>query len=295
VKDNLGSTRAVVDEAGEVVEAYDYYPFGLQSRSYKEKGDPLTKETFTGKEQDTESNLHYFGARYYDAGAGRFSTIDPHSDLYFSISPYHYAGNNPLAYIDPTGADTVYFIDQNSRPNDDGKEESQTYTAAVVVVQNGVVLGIYSGSTYPNSKSSTDNTTKHNTLAEGSHPFNNKSGHKSGTKKGLNIVDDNGNRDNTPGNSPDGSEIVMEYVNVHSGHSDNKGPKSRGSKGCPTIAPEDADDFNNHFDWSEGTTGNSNGEVNINREPASAQQSIPNSIMNQIIEQTVTTSIQPIF
>jgi hypothetical protein len=40
----------VVDEAGDVVEAYDYYPFGLQSRSYKEKGDPLTKETFTGKE-----------------------------------------------------------------------------------------------------------------------------------------------------------------------------------------------------------------------------------------------------
>jgi uncharacterized protein RhaS with RHS repeats len=66
VKDHLGSTRAVVDEAGDVVEAYDYYPFGLQSRSYKEKGDPLTKETFTGKEQDpgswpgasTESNLH---------------------------------------------------------------------------------------------------------------------------------------------------------------------------------------------------------------------------------------------
>jgi hypothetical protein len=54
VKDNLGSTRAVVDEAGDVVEAYDYYPFGLQSRSYKEKGDPLTKETFTGKEQDPE-------------------------------------------------------------------------------------------------------------------------------------------------------------------------------------------------------------------------------------------------
>jgi RHS repeat-associated protein len=77
VKDHLGSTRAVVDEAGDVVEAYDYYPFGLQSRSYKEKGDPLTKETFTGKEQDTESNLHYFGARYYDAGAGRWLSVDP--------------------------------------------------------------------------------------------------------------------------------------------------------------------------------------------------------------------------
>jgi hypothetical protein len=40
----LNSTRAVVDEAGEVVEAYDYYPFGLQSRSYKEKGNPLTPD-----------------------------------------------------------------------------------------------------------------------------------------------------------------------------------------------------------------------------------------------------------
>jgi hypothetical protein len=61
VKDNLGSMRAVVDEAGDVVEAYDYYPFGLQSRSYKEKGDPLTKETFTGKEQDIESNCIILG------------------------------------------------------------------------------------------------------------------------------------------------------------------------------------------------------------------------------------------
>jgi hypothetical protein len=59
VKDHLGSTRAVVDEAGDVVEAYDYYPFGLQSRSYKEKGDPLTKETFTGKEQVSAPGLNF--------------------------------------------------------------------------------------------------------------------------------------------------------------------------------------------------------------------------------------------
>jgi RHS repeat-associated protein len=70
VKENISSTRAVVDDAGDVVEAYDYYPFGLQSRSYKEKGDPLTKETFTGKEQDTESNLHYYAARFYDPSLG---------------------------------------------------------------------------------------------------------------------------------------------------------------------------------------------------------------------------------
>jgi RHS repeat-associated protein len=108
VKDNLGSTRAVVDEAGDVVEAYDYYPFGLQSRSYKEKGDPLTKETFTGKEEDIESNLHYFGARYYDAGAAKFLSVDPKYYLYPFTSPYVYTINNPINYIDPNGMEVVF-------------------------------------------------------------------------------------------------------------------------------------------------------------------------------------------
>jgi RHS repeat-associated protein len=103
VKDHLGSTRAVVDEAGDVVEAYDYYPFGLQSRSYKEKGDPLTKETFTGKEQDTESNLHYFGARFYDAGAGRWLSVDPLADQLPDNSPFVYCGSDPINRFDPDG------------------------------------------------------------------------------------------------------------------------------------------------------------------------------------------------
>jgi RHS repeat-associated protein len=109
VKDNLGSTRAVVDEAGDVVEAYDYYPFGLQSRSYKEKGDPLTKETFTGKEQDTESNLHYFGARYYDAGAGRWLSVDPLAPIYPRQSPYNYVYNNPNIFVDRYGLEGDEF------------------------------------------------------------------------------------------------------------------------------------------------------------------------------------------
>jgi RHS repeat-associated protein len=103
VKDHLGSTRAVVDDAGDVVEAYDYYPFGLQSRSYKEKGDPLTKETFTGKEQDTESNLHYYGARFYDPSLGRFLSVDPLSHKAPSFNPFHYTKNNPINRIDPDG------------------------------------------------------------------------------------------------------------------------------------------------------------------------------------------------
>jgi RHS repeat-associated protein len=99
----MSSTRAVVDEAGDVVEAYDYYPFGLQSRSYKEKGDPLTKETFTGKEQDTESNLHYYAARFYDPSLGLFLSVDPLSHKAPSFNQFHYTKNNPINRIDPDG------------------------------------------------------------------------------------------------------------------------------------------------------------------------------------------------
>jgi RHS repeat-associated protein len=141
VRDNLSSTRAVVDEAGDVVEAYDYYPFGLQSRSYKEKGDPLTKETFTGKEQDTESNLHYFGARYYDAGAGRWISVDPLAFKYPSLSGFSYAGNNPIRILDPNGLDLVIVVDgthnkhhtQESRP-----EESKTIDGETIKWNNSI-------------------------------------------------------------------------------------------------------------------------------------------------------------
>jgi RHS repeat-associated protein len=110
VKENMSSTRAVVDDAGDVVEAYDYYPFGLQSRSYKEKGDPLTKETFTGKEEDIESNLHYFGARYYDAGAGRWLSVDPLGFKYPSLSSYTYVANSSLIAYDPDGLDILIVV-----------------------------------------------------------------------------------------------------------------------------------------------------------------------------------------
>ena len=37
------------------------------------------------------------------ADIGRFTTIDPMSEKYYSISPYAYALNNPVKYIDPDG------------------------------------------------------------------------------------------------------------------------------------------------------------------------------------------------
>jgi len=222
---------------------------------------------FSGKELDTEGGLdwYYFGARYYDPKIGRFLSVDPHADSYHDLTPYHYVGNNPLVFVDPTGRDSVYFVDQAKRPQDDGSEGT-TYTATIYVIQNGhlVVTYVNGGSTYPNSKSNSDNSTNYNTIDEGQYKFNNKSGHNLGKKKGLNIVNADGKRI-APGTNSKGQNITMTYVNVHSGISDKGNANSRGSKGCLTIKPSIEKDFFGNFDFSNGNTGNSSGTISISR------------------------------
>jgi RHS repeat-associated protein len=62
-----------------------------------------TKEGFTGKERDKHSGLDYFGARYYDAGIGKWLSVDPLADNYYSWSPYNYSMNDPINKYDPDG------------------------------------------------------------------------------------------------------------------------------------------------------------------------------------------------
>ena len=192
--------------------------------------------------------------------------MDPLCEKYYHISPYAYCANNFLNAIDPDGRDSVYVNDQSERPSDNGVA-GETYTATVTVVQNGEIVGEYRGSSYPNSTSNIDNSTPYNTIDEGDYPFNNEYGHKGGTEKGLNIVDDQGNRE-VPGKNPEGEDVTIKYGNVHSGKSDNGNYNSRGSKACITIHPDDAEAFFSHFVWTNDkkTTGTSNGRIFIKRD-----------------------------
>jgi len=90
--DHLGSTSALTDREGNVVEEQVNLPFGELLTGEEKYG-------FTGKELD-ETNLQYFGARYYNPNSGRFLNSDPARD---GMSWYSYVANNPLRYIDPTG------------------------------------------------------------------------------------------------------------------------------------------------------------------------------------------------
>ena len=67
--------------------------------------------TYNGKEhqKDLGLNWHDFSARQYDAAIGRWTSIDPHSDSYFSVTPYSAFANNPILFTDPTGKDILFW------------------------------------------------------------------------------------------------------------------------------------------------------------------------------------------
>ena len=59
--------------------------------------------TFSAKEKDSETNLTYFGARYYTSDLSIWLSVDPMAAKYPSLSPYVYCADNPVKLVDPNG------------------------------------------------------------------------------------------------------------------------------------------------------------------------------------------------
>ena len=123
--DHLGTTRLVTDQNSQVVSRHDYLPFGDElGNGYAGRpglwgASDAVNQKFTGKERDSESGLDYFGARYYGAALGRFtSPDDPLADQSAgdpqSWNLYSYVRNNPLKNIDPSGQDCITTSSQTS-------------------------------------------------------------------------------------------------------------------------------------------------------------------------------------
>ena len=111
LKDHLGNTRVTFCETGEIIQEDAYYPFGMQMNGlcYETGLDYKNKYLYNGKELQDEFGLDWYdyGVRFYDPQLGRFPSLDPVADLFFNLSPYNYASNNPVTNIDLWGLQGV--------------------------------------------------------------------------------------------------------------------------------------------------------------------------------------------
>ncbi|WP_320019760.1 RHS repeat-associated core domain-containing protein [Labilibaculum manganireducens] len=64
---------------------------------------------YVGKERDEETGLYYYGFRYYAAWLCRFVSVDPLQFDYPHYTPFQYAGNKPITYIDLDGLEELDF------------------------------------------------------------------------------------------------------------------------------------------------------------------------------------------
>ena len=115
---NLTITRGNTElrYSAEVKSYSDYYAFGMQMPGrYANDG---YRYGFNGKEDDKETGYQDYGVRQYNPKLGRFFSADPliiQGQQYLYLSPYQFAGNNPIAFVDLDGLEPAQYI-----PNGDG-------------------------------------------------------------------------------------------------------------------------------------------------------------------------------
>ncbi|MFC2146804.1 RHS repeat domain-containing protein, partial [Acidobacteriota bacterium] len=105
----IGSTTAVADANGQVVERYKYSLFGMPT-FMDAAGNEIPNSTignnilFQGREYEPETNFYYFRARHLDPIMGRFLQVDP-MGYQDSMNLYQAFNMNPVNFVDPFGKD----------------------------------------------------------------------------------------------------------------------------------------------------------------------------------------------
>ncbi len=92
--------------AGAVTQTLAYGPFGAVQGQTGHSPNPLR---YTGREQDADTGLYYYRARYYDPQDGRFLSENPPGFAAGDVNSYAYVNNNPINYgeVTRTGYDEL--------------------------------------------------------------------------------------------------------------------------------------------------------------------------------------------
>jgi len=111
--DALGSTVALTNETGNLVESYAYDAFGTPSiRNGSGLNLPVSgfenRFLFTGRELLRDAGIYDYRNRVYSSSLGRFLQTDPIRFQAGDVNLYRYVGNNPINWTDPLG-EAIWF------------------------------------------------------------------------------------------------------------------------------------------------------------------------------------------
>lgn len=130
-----GSTPVYFDDLeithtkGAILQEDHYYPFGMNMAALSSSA-PLAKPNrfkYNGFEEETGFDLGWYdySARQYDPQTGRFTSLDPAADLMRRHSPYNYAFDNPVRFIDPDGMMPTDAVSALEEWRNTGKEAEE--------------------------------------------------------------------------------------------------------------------------------------------------------------------------
>ncbi|USD21026.1 FG-GAP-like repeat-containing protein [Microbulbifer variabilis] len=115
---HVGSTDLTLDKAGKIINAFTYKSYGELENVF---GDSTAAPyRYAGKELDESTGLGYFERRYLQSDFGTFISPDPvlnHSGRFTDPqrwTPYRYARNNPINYVDPNGETAIRQYNQSN-------------------------------------------------------------------------------------------------------------------------------------------------------------------------------------
>lgn len=102
--DHLKSATLETNDIGKLISYEEYHPFGTTAYRNGDSNENLSlkRYRFSGKERDEESDLYYFGARFYAPWLGRWTSTDT-AGMTAGSNMFRYCANNPVVYHDPTG------------------------------------------------------------------------------------------------------------------------------------------------------------------------------------------------
>ncbi|MBK8941029.1 MAG: RHS repeat-associated core domain-containing protein [Polyangiaceae bacterium] len=86
----------------------EYAPYGTSAYRSAKSGVEVSarRYRYTGKERDDETGLYYYGARYYAAWLGRWTSADPLGIGADGPGVYNYVRGSPVVYSDPSGMES---------------------------------------------------------------------------------------------------------------------------------------------------------------------------------------------